>query len=51
MATAKWLVKLMELAQRYPETGVILDLPTLSKKELRGVYRWLRRYANGKGQV
>jgi hypothetical protein len=51
MAAPRWFEKLTELAERYPEAGVLNDLPALSKKELRGVYRWLLRYAHGKKSV
>lgn len=39
----KWLVELEQLAQRYPETGVLNDLPNLDLGELWGVLQFLRQ--------
>jgi hypothetical protein len=38
-----WLVELEQLAHRYPETGVINDLPNFELGELWGALQFLRR--------
>ncbi len=45
MMTEDWLVRLYNLAYRFPHLGVTADLASLSMAELWGLYCYLRRLA------
>ena len=45
-----WLVELEELSHRYPETGVVNDLPNLDLGELWGAFQFLRRIDESHGE-
>lgn len=45
-----WLVELEQLAYRYPETGVINDLPNLELGELWGALQFLRLIDESHGE-
>lgn len=45
-----WLVELEQLAHRYPETGVLNDLPNLDLGELWGALQFLRRIDESHGE-
>lgn len=43
-----WQVELWELATRYPETGIYLDLPNMSDADRFRSLTWLRCYGEGR---